>query len=336
MNYDDDTLKEINANADLLSYAQQLFDLEQRGDEYYAHCPLHVDKTASLHFIKDLNAYYCFSCGKSGGMIGFLMDYEGLPFEKAVKKAAALAHIDLSSMCQSRTISFLKKWKTIVSAQRHKQQCIHEVLPSATFTKFDKETVPEWLNEGISQDVLDVFDIRIDNIGNRIVYPVCDLDGHLINVKGRTRYPNYKNLKIPKYINYYKIGTMDYLQSLNMTLPYVKEANEIIVFESIKSVMKAYGWGYRNCASAEKHTLTQEQIELLIKLRVNIVLAYDSDILYTDGDVKKNIDKLKRFTNVFIVEDPDNLLGGAEAKNSPVDCGIDVWEILYSQKRKVV
>lgn len=53
-----------------------------------------------------------------------------------------------------------------------------------------------------------------------------------------------------------------------------------IIFESVKSVMKAYGWGYKNCVSAEKHTLTPEQIDLLIKLRVNVVLAYDSDVNY--------------------------------------------------------
>jgi len=29
-------------------------------------------------------------------------------------------------------------------------------------------------------------------------------------------------------------------------------------------------------------------------------------------------------------------LGGKETKNAPVDCGEEIWETLYSQKRKVV
>jgi DNA primase len=137
-------------------------------------------------------------------------------------------------------------------------------------------------------------------------------------------------------MNYYKVGVMDYLQCLEKTLPYVKEKNEIIIFESIKSVMKAYQWGYKNCASAEKHTLTPEQIELLIKLKVNIVFAYDSDVDYWQGEVRDNIDKLRRVTNVYIIEDREKLLGGKESKNSPADCGKDIWEELYTTKRKVV
>ena len=183
---------------------------------------------------------------------------------------------------------------------------------------------------------MDLFDIRIDNYSNRIVYPVYDIDGNLINIKGRTRYENYKKLKLPKYMNYYTVGVMDYFQGLEKTLKYIKEQNEIIIFESIKSVMKAYGWGYKNCVSAEKHTLTPEQISLLVKLKVNVVFAYDSDVSYNDGEVKENIDMLRKVTNVYVISDKDLLLGGSTTKNAPVDCGQDIWEELYFSKRKVV
>ena len=75
---------------------------------------------------------------------------------------------------------------------------------------------------------------------------------------------------------------------------------------------------------------------MLIRLKVNVVFAYDSDISYADSEVKQNIDKLRRITNVYVVDDVDKLLGGKEAKNSPVDCGLDIWEELYMNKRKVV
>lgn len=336
MNYDDDTLKEINDNADLLSYVQQTLDLEQRGNDYFAHCPLHEDKTPSLSFTPSKNSYYCFSCGKSGGMIGYLMDFEGMEFEDAVAKAAALADVDLGKMCQSKTMTLLKRLRTFNASQNVKEKYVHEIIPNSELTKYQHGKIDEWLEEEIEQDVMDLFDVRIDTIGNRIVYPVYDIDGNLINIKGRTRYNNYKALKLPKYINYYKVGVMDYFQGLNITLPYVREENEIIIFESIKSVMKAYGWGYKNCASAEKHTLTPEQIDLLVKLKVNVVLAYDSDVNYKKDEVKQNLDILRRVTNVYVIDDPQKLLGGAKAKNAPADCGLDIWEELYFNKRKVV
>ena len=99
--------------------------------------------------------------------------------------------------------------------------------------------------------------------------------------------------------------------------------------------MKCFGWNYKNSASAEKHSLTDEQIRLIISLRVNVVFAYDSDVSYKSKDIVETINKLKRFTNVYIMEDRENLLGGVEAKNSPADKGLHIFEKLYENKRKV-
>ena len=280
MKYDEETLKQINDNADLIAYAERTMELKKKSDTYFTHCPFHEDKTPSLAFNPTNNYYHCFSCGKSGRMIGFLMDFEGLPFEQAVGKAAKLANVDIKDICQSDTIIFLKQWRNLKKTKENQNVYIHPILPQNTMDSFSKTVIQEWEDEGIKQEVMDTFGVRVDDISNRIVYPVCDINGNLINVKGRTRYENFKKLKLPKYINYYTVGTMDYFQGLNITLPYVKENNEIIIFESVKSVMKAYGWGFCNCVSAETHSLTKEQISLLVKLRTNIVFAYDTDVDY--------------------------------------------------------
>lgn len=336
MKYDEETLKQINDNADLIAYAERTMELKKKSDTYFAHCPFHEDKTPSLAFNPTNNYYHCFSCGKSGRMIGFLMDFEGLPFEQAVGKAAKLANVDIKDICQSDTIIFLKQWRNLKKTKENQNVYIHPILPQNTMDSFSKTVIQEWEDEGIKQEVMDTFGVRVDDISNRIVYPVCDINGNLINVKGRTRYENFKKLKLPKYINYYTVGTMDYFQGLNITLPYVKENNEIIIFESVKSVMKAYGWGFCNCVSAETHSLTKEQISLLVKLRTNIVFAYDTDVDYKTKDIQKSINMLRKVTNVFVIQDPKRLLGGAETKNAPVDCGQEIWEELYTNKRKVV
>ena len=332
MTYDDEMLQEINASVDLLEYVSQSIEMEKRGRDYFGHCPLHVDNTPSFSITPSKNSYYCFSCGRSGGIIGYLMDYEHLRFDDAVDKAAKLGNMDLSKMCKSQTMTFLKKTKKLM---REKEQVVHEVLNANELNKYSHEDVTEWIDEGILQEVMDLFEVRINDRDNRIVYPVYDINGNLINIKGRTRYKNYKELRIPKYINYYPIGTMDYFQGLNITLPFIKDQNEMIIFESVKSVMKAYGWGYKNCASAEKHTITDEQLKLLVRLRVNIVFAFDSDISYSDKDIKKTIDVLKRITNVYVIYDRKGLLGGKDAKNAPVDLSREIWEQLYFNKTKV-
>lgn len=332
--YDPEMLQEINDSVDLLQYVGQSIEMKKKGKDYFGRCPLHVDKTPSFSITPDVNRYYCFSCRKSGGIIGFLMDYEGLRFDAAVEKAAQLAEIDLSKMCTSQTMVFLKNVKKAMSPEEGSFQ--HEVLDEFELDKYRQESVQEWIDEGITQETMDVFGVRVDDRGNRIVYPVYDTDGNLINVKGRTRFADYKRLHIPKYINYHSVGKLDYLQGLNVTLPYVEDKKEIIIFESIKSVMKAWQWGYKNCVSAETHGLSDEQVKLLVKLKVNVVFAWDSDVNYWAPENKKSIDVLKRITNVHIVEDQFHLLGGAEAKNAPVDLGEDIWRDLYKNRRKVV
>ena len=333
--YDEEMLQQISESVDLCEYIGQHMELEKRGKEYFAHCPLHVDLTPSFSITPERNLYYCFSCGRAGNIINYLMDFEDMPFEDAVQKAASLGGLDLSKMCRSETVIFLRKIRSML-----KRQSVlpyeHEILPESDWECYLQEPVQEWLDEGIPQDVMDIFGVRVDSWRNRIVYPVRDIQGRLINIKGRTRYPDYKALKMPKYINYRPVGVLDYFQGLNITLPHVRQAGEIIVFESIKSVMKAFAWGYKNCASAEKHSLTPEQVQLLVKLRVNVVFAYDSDVNYWKSQVREDINRLKRVTNVFYIEDRQRLLGGAEAKNAPVDLGRDIWESLYASKRKVV
>lgn len=335
--YDRELLQQINESVDLFEYASQKMEMKKRGEDYFAHCTKHVDKTPSLCFTPSKNSYHCFSCGRGGYFINFLMDYEDLGFKEAVAKAARLATIDLTKICHSNTIAFLKEMRSLREVrEKPKNEYRHEIIDTREYEKYKREQIDEWLEEGITQRMIDLFGCRLDTRQNRIIYPVYDISGNLINIKGRTRYANYKALKIPKYINYYSVGVMDYFQGLNITLPYIKESNEIIIFESVKSVMKAYSWGFCNCASAEKHTLTKEQENLLVKLKVNIVFAYDKEVNYTDKDVWKSIKKLKRVTNVYIIKDPKGLLGDKKCKNAPVDCGREVWEELYANKRKVV
>lgn len=331
--YDDETLQRINDSVDLLDYVSQSIEMVRSGKEYFGHCPLHVDNTPSFSITPSKNLYYCFSCGRSGGIIKFLMEYENMTFRDAVKKAAKLANVDLSQMCKSETISFLKKCKASTIKKEHSE---HKIFDNTELCKYQKGEITEWIQEGIKKDVLDLFDVRLDERANRIVYPVKDINGRIINIKGRTRFKDFKELRIPKYINYYPVGTMDYLQGLDITLPYVRQSNEIILFESVKSVMKAYGWGYMNTASVEKHSLTDEQIRLVVSLRVNVVLAFDTDVDYRARNLQDSIARLKRVTNVYIINDKKKLLGGKETKNSPTDLTQEVWEELYKNKTKII
>lgn len=214
MTYDEEVINQIVENVDLLDYVGESIDLTKRGDDFFGRCPLHIDKTPSFSVTPSKNRFFCFGCGRGGTIIQYLVEYEGLKYNEAVQKAARLSNVDLRAMCQSRTVQYNKSLKRIRMQSQSPEP--HQILDKHIYDKFKKEAAPEWMNEGIKKDVMDLFEVRIDTGANRIVYPVYDNKGNFINVKGRTRYADYKKLGISKYINYYPVGVLDYFQGLTV------------------------------------------------------------------------------------------------------------------------
>ena len=57
-------------------------------------------------------------------------------FEDAVDKAARIANVDLSKMCQSKTFTFLRKIKSLMTRQKNKYE--HQVLNKSELDKYKK------------------------------------------------------------------------------------------------------------------------------------------------------------------------------------------------------
>ena len=102
--WDEDFLQEVSSNVDLVEYIGQDIELKPKGKDYFGQCSRHIDKTPSFSVNPEKNMYYCFSCGRGGGIIQYLQEYEGLSFDNAVEKACKLANTDISTMCDSPTV----------------------------------------------------------------------------------------------------------------------------------------------------------------------------------------------------------------------------------------
>ena len=328
MKYDFEELDVLCEQVDLLEYASKTFDFTKKDSHNYAcHCPRHIDKTPSLMIDTDGNYFYCFSCGVSGNIISWIRIFEGLSFDEAVCKVAELSGTDLSSLTISDTLQFFKKvQKAYESPQR--EDFKREILAPSYYEQFADELPQEWIDEGISEEVMKKYEVRIDKSSNRIVYPVYDADLNLIGAKGRTRFKNYKQLKLMKYMNYKKLYVMDYFAGMKQALPEISKKRKVIIFEGIKSVMKADGWGYHNCISTETSKINECQVRLLIKMGIKeVVFAYDNDV--SINKIRENAKMLSRFTNTFAIQDRQHLL---DEKDSPVDKGQKVWEELYESR----
>ena len=314
---------------DLLEYASHTVDfVKHSGATHYAVCPFHCEKTASLAVQSDDNFFHCFGCGRSGNIYTWIQLTEHLTFDQAVQKVANITNSDINDYVESESMSFYKLLNRLNNKKRTMVERTILNIDTDYNQKYKNEIPQEWLDEGISAETMKKYEIRIDSYSNRIVYPVRDANFQMIGVKGRTRFKDYKELGIMKYMNYNKLKILDYFTGMMQANDDVKKSGEIIIVEGLKSVMKLDQWGFHNVVSAETSTLNEYQIELLIKMQVkNVVIAFDKDVKLKK--IQDCVKLLKKFTNVYVVYDKWHLL---KDKDSPPDEGESVWKTLYDRR----
>jgi DNA primase len=69
--------------------------LRRRGSGYIALCPFHEEKTPSFSVSPARGICKCFSCGKGGNVVHFIMEHEHLNYYEALRWLANKYHIEI-------------------------------------------------------------------------------------------------------------------------------------------------------------------------------------------------------------------------------------------------
>jgi DNA primase len=188
---------------------------------------------------------------------------------------------------------------------------------------------PQWAfrKDGILYHTQKEFGIGYDVFTDRITYPVYNKWGQLCGVKGRYVGEDKYVAEMKKYLYLIPCDKSIELYNLHRALPYIQEQNEVLVFESAKSVMLAHQYGYKHAVSIEGSEVSEVQSFLLRELNATIVFCFDEDM--SKKHVKKQA-KLIKNRLVYAIIDKENLL---EKKMSPVDKGKSVWINLYQNHK---
>lgn len=324
-------IAELVEQVNIVDYISQYVDLEERGDEWWGLSPFKQENTPSFSVNPELHRFYDFSSGKYGDVIQFTQLYHGCSFGKAVSLIQEFAGIDgdISSIRSTRMQSTDIAKRFAVKASNNKASSGIK-LPPDYMDRYEwrEDKFVTWLDEGISLDAMRFYQVRYDAFSDRIVHPIKDVEGNIINVCGRTLDPLYKEHGLRKYTYFKPLGTLDTIYGLSDNIQSIKAKKEIILFEGAKSVMKAYSWGIRNGGAVLTSHLNDNQFAILLRFGVRVVFALDSDI---DIREDKNIMRLKPYTRVEWVTDWEDLL---RPKEAPVDRGKDVFQHLYEQRIK--
>ncbi len=323
-------IEDILSQVDIVEFISQFVELEQKGNEFWGLSCFKDEKTPSFSVREDPPVFYDFSSGIGGNVYTFTKKYFRCSDSEA--KQILIDYLGGESKVRSNHLDLYGIIRKFRPKARKNKQGNGVVLPDNYMLRYPtgEKYLKPWLDEGISPDVLWDFQVCYDDFSNRIVYPIRNIEGKIVNIGGRTLDPEWKEKGLRKYCYFYNWGSMDVIYGLYENLRAVIQKKEIILFEGCKSVLLASTWGINNCGALLTSHLNDRQAKLLLKLACDhgcrAVFALDKDV---DIRLDRGINRLKKYMTVEFVRDLDDLL---DPKDSPVDKGQRVFEKLYADR----
>ena len=318
-------LSDLLESVDILEYISQFVELEQKGDEWWGLSCFREEKTPSFSVRSDPPVFYDYSSGIGGNVFTFVKFYNKCSAQEAVeilKSYAGISGVDIRPKEKMAATVTCKKYK---KPKRTEKQSKGTVLPDNYMERYEDrpEKLQAWIDEGICAKSLERFAVKYDSFSDRLVYPIRNLAGKIVNIGGRTLDPEWKSKGLRKYTYFFGWGTMDTIYGLYDNLEEILKKREVILFEGCKSVLLADTWGIKNCASLLTSHLNPHQMKILARLGCRVVFALDKEVKIRDDH---NIQKLKNYVEVEYLWDREDLL---DDKDAPVDKGAETFKKLY-------
>lgn len=323
-------LNDLIQNIDIVAFISQFVDLSEKNGEWWGLSCFKDEKTPSFSVREHPPVFFDYSSGVGGNVYTFVKHYYKCSAREAVEILKKFAGYDGEVAAPKEKMAATITCRRFSKAKATQKQSTATILPDDYMERYEKkdEKLAVWEQEGISRASLDRFQVFYDSFSDRLVYPIRNADGKIVNVGGRTLDPLWKEKKLRKYCYFQSWGTMDTIYGLAENIEYIQKSKEIILFEGCKSVLLADTWGIKNCGALLTSHVNPNQMKLLAKLGCRVVFALDKDVRIRDDH---NIAKLKQYVNVEYLWDRDDLL---DEKDAPVDKGLEVFQKLYEQRLK--
>ncbi len=310
---DQETVNKILDAADIVEVVSDFVKLKRRGVNYIGLCPFHNERTPSFSVSKSKGLCKCFSCGKGGSAVGFLMELEQLSYVEALKYLAKKYNIEVKEheMTDAERAAATERESLFAVNTFALEEFEHNLLDEpdgrdiglayfrergisdAAIKRFrlgyslDKRDA--LLNaakaKGYDEKYLVTSGLCIkndsgqiyDRFKGRVMYPVFSVSGKVVAFGGRTLRSD-KN--VAKYVN--SPESLIYVKSNELYGLYqAKQAivrkNKCILVEGYMDVISMSQSGIENVVASSGTSLTEGQIRLLHRFSENVTVIYDSD-----------------------------------------------------------
>ena len=307
------------------------------------HNPHSEEASMKLYYYKNTHIFTCFTeCGNMN-IFQFLRHYyqtRGISYDWYEDIYSVIVNCSVSKEFEGlvdNRVSYKERFAGRV--QRELPE-----FPKGVLDVFTKFYPTEWLNDGISKEAMDKFNILYSISQNKIIIPHYDLNGRLIGIRGRAlneyeveNYGKYMPVKLEN--TWYKHPLSLNLYGIDQNLQNIKENGICFLFESEKSVLQMESFTRPNCGLAVcGSAFNKYQLNLLMKYcrPKEIVICFDNEEKPNSSNYFDKLwgigKKYSNYCNFSFIYDRKNL---TNEKDSPTDKGEAIFEELL-QKRVVV
>ena len=307
------TVERILDAANIVDVISEFVTLRKRGVNYVGLCPFHNEKTPSFYVSPSKGICKCFSCGKGGNVIHFLMEHEqlsyydaaatladkyGIPYEKRemtenerilqnereslflVNQFARDYFIDtLRNTPQGVAIGlgyFRKRgFRDDIIEKFQLGYCPDEPDALAKYALSKGYVKENLVKSGICYEREDG-SLR-DRFRGRVIFPVHSISGKIVAFGGRVM---KSDAKTAKYVNSPESSIYSKSKEL-YGLYFAKQAivrkDRCFLVEGYADVISMFQSGVENVVASSGTSLTPGQIRLIHRFTNNITVLYDGD-----------------------------------------------------------
>ena len=308
------TIEKILDAANIVDVVSEFVTLRRRGVNFVGLCPFHNEKTPSFYVSPSKGICKCFSCGKGGNVIHFLMEHEqmsywdaakwlarkyGIPYserdltesEKALQNERESLFITnqfaldffkdtLLNTDKGRAIGlayFRKRgFRDDILEKFHLGYCPDEPDALARAALAKGFTKENLIKTGLCYERENDGQLR-DRFHGRVIFPVHSIAGKVVAFGGRIM---SADAKVAKYVN----SPESVIYSKSRELYGLYQAKQAIVrkdrcflVEGYADVISMFQSGVENVVASSGTSLTPGQIRLIHRFTNNITVLYDGD-----------------------------------------------------------
>jgi len=223
--------------------------LDDKGNIYF-NTVCHGGDSKKLYYFIDSKFFQCFTCCGSLSLFDVIMSAKGINFTESY-----------NYICNFKGISRFKKLKRGLQKREvqnkdldflklHLYKKENRIIQLPTYDKyilnmFDDYIPLSWHNEGIKDEIADIFQIKFYINQNKAIIPHYDINGNLVGIRGRTFYKHeiengkkYMPITIQKLTYRYPIHFNIY--GIYQNKDNIKQFKKAIIFESEQSLLPIF------------------------------------------------------------------------------------------------